>query len=204
MDNDQTVIGDNNQPDSVVVADQNDVVTTEVKDANAVLEQNAVLLKELKAYKTKAKAFEAAESKRQEEKLRAEGKLQEALELKDKQLNELALTFKTTRLDTQLKEAALKEGCTDLNAFMKLGSSESDIKDIFDADNNYLADPSKMATHINFVKEQFATLGLFKKDVKAVVDTTPGKVPAVKSIESMSLDEQKAYALKIAKENKLF
>lgn len=134
---------------------------------DALTKANADQFKELKGFKSKASLLEAEKQKAEDEKLKEQGKFKDLLEKRENDLTVLTGKFKNKVMDEQVKNAALKAGCKDIGAFMKLAGDYSDkvkFSDDFDAD------PETLTSFINETKESYSSLGLFGTDNKPPQD----------------------------------
>ena len=156
-------------------------------EIEALKKKNEELLGEKKKVQGQLGKFEAEKQRAEEERLKAEGKTKELLELSEKKNLELAKKFKTRLLDTQVREAARIAGVTDENAFMRLaGDYESKVQ----IDDDFNINQESLNGFINGFKEEFKSINLFKSDVKPPQDGGTGEAkPPAKDFKAQALEK---------------
>lgn len=172
-DNKDQNVGDVNPSDagSTNGKDQGQTLEEMQAELEKLKKQNADFFSELKKTKTEKTKLLSEKEKAEEEKLKEQGKLQELLDKRESQLGELSGKFKSKIMDEQVKNAALKAGCSNIDAFMKLAG---DYKDKVKFDDNFDADGESLNAFISSTKEAYGELGLFKSDAPPPKDAGHG------------------------------
>lgn len=142
---------------------------------------NADQFKELKGTKSKLTSFEKEKEQKEQELMKEQGKYKELAEVNEKKLNELSSKYKTKLMDTQVKEAALKQGLRPeaADTFMKL--VRDNYADSVSFDDEFNANASELELFINSQKEAHAGLNFFGTSNPAPKDGDHGGKQETKS-----------------------
>lgn len=135
-----------------------------VEELQKQLKEQSDLLKNLQKENS---TFKTEKEKAEEEKLKANGQLEELLKKKEEQLGSLSVKMKERLMDTQVIAALKEVGCKSPEAFIKVvGGYSEKVK--FDDDFN--ADAQTLKAFIDAGKEQVKDLGFFTVDNKPPAD----------------------------------
>ena len=149
------------------------------------------VLGEKKAQDAKLKELQARIDEVEAQKMQAEGNKDQLIAKLQKQLNEQQKEYKQmqgnyayNQITSQVKQEAIKLGCIDPDALIRLADITS-----LEVDESFNVDKSGVQALIDDLKKSKAYL--FKKDVGQIADGTPsGKVPNNKpDLKKMSRDE---------------
>lgn len=156
------------------------------------------VLGEKKAVAEKVNNLEAELNKYKQAEMESTGKQSELIESLREQLNEKESALKKTNasfawkaVSSNIKEAAVREGCVNPEKLIKL-LDESDLKAL-EVGEDYKVNPDDLKRLIENAKKEHADIGLFKGSNFKVNDVTPKIVTAKKkNINEMSVAELKA------------
>lgn len=171
----ETQVDDQTSQNDVRAEENNQTQT--VRDPEAVLRKNQELLAKQRKAKEEAEKYRREAEELKQKELERQGKFEEALkaererrERAEKERQEASAKYAYNTVVTQIKERAMREGCTNPDKLIKLADS-SDL-DMVDYDDDYRVDQSTLENFITKMKQENEFL--FKKQPNHPRDLPPG------------------------------